>query len=363
MIDPALLDDIYATAAVPDAWPDLLERLVRLNEARCACMFAVSQWNSSHYYSRDNDGFFDRYIQGGWMEPNDRGAPMLERHAPCFLTDTDLHPRDAIPTMPVYRDLLIPEGYATAAGTVIQAMSDRMVILTLEGFSSEAHVRAMLPGLDRLRPHLARAASLSAQIGRERAGLMVDALDLMGTPAAVIAGNGYMRAANRRFETVIGDRATTVHRRLLFRRMEVNRWVDGVIAKARGGIIASGSIALRASDSSAACVIHMLPLRRTACDMFDSDGFVLIVADPDNRLVPKAGLLRLLFDLTPAEAMLTVELATGRSLQAAAGSRGIAYATARVHLRSIFAKTGCSRQAELVALLHVPGMAVDADPH
>lgn len=58
-----------------------------------------------------------------------------------------------------------------------------------------------------------------------------------------------------------------------------------------------------------------------------------------------------LFDLTPAEARLAVELASGHSVQEAAMEIGIAVKSARTYLERIFRKTETSRQSELVALL------------
>ncbi len=60
------------------------------------------------------------------------------------------------------------------------------------------------------------------------------------------------------------------------------------------------------------------------------------------------------FGLTAMEAALGVALAQGCALKDAAAELGISYNTARAHLRSIFAKTGVHRQAELVHLLRNP---------
>lgn len=57
------------------------------------------------------------------------------------------------------------------------------------------------------------------------------------------------------------------------------------------------------------------------------------------------------FGLTRAEARLAVRLGSGVSLEEAAAGMEISIHTARSQLKSIFAKTGCKRQAELVALL------------
>lgn len=61
--------------------------------------------------------------------------------------------------------------------------------------------------------------------------------------------------------------------------------------------------------------------------------------------------LRDLLGLTTAEARLVAALAEGGTLVEAAKKLGIAHNTAKVQLRSVFAKTGVNRQAQLMALL------------
>ena len=61
--------------------------------------------------------------------------------------------------------------------------------------------------------------------------------------------------------------------------------------------------------------------------------------------------LQLLFNLTPAEASLASLLASGMSLSQAAEHNSISRNTAKVQLKSIFTKTGVSRQSELIKLI------------
>ena len=61
--------------------------------------------------------------------------------------------------------------------------------------------------------------------------------------------------------------------------------------------------------------------------------------------------LRSVFRLTEAEARLATQMAFGNSLESVADQFGIAKETARSQLKSVFAKTGVHRQAELVAML------------
>ncbi len=112
------------------------------------------------------------------------------------------------------------------------------------------------------------------------------------------------------------------------------------------------SIAVPAAKSRPALIVHLLPLRRDAHDIF-SGGDILVAATAvsASALVPSPSILSGLFDLSPAEARLAAALATGRSLGEVANESGIAVKSARTYLDRIFQKTGTNRQGQLVALL------------
>ena len=82
---------------------------------------------------------------------------------------------------------------------------------------------------------------------------------------------------------------------------------------------------------------------------------VLFIRDPDALGSIGSGIshemMRQLFDLTPAESAVALRLAGGQSLEEAAADLAISRNTARAHLRSIFSKTGITRQTELVRML------------
>lgn len=77
----------------------------------------------------------------------------------------------------------------------------------------------------------------------------------------------------------------------------------------------------------------------------------LFLARPAGESAPDPQVLRDVLGLTMAEARLASVLNRGLSLVDAAKQLGIAHNTAKVQLRSVFAKTGVHRQAQLVALL------------
>ncbi|CAB3799878.1 hypothetical protein LMG28688_05047 [Paraburkholderia caffeinitolerans] len=77
----------------------------------------------------------------------------------------------------------------------------------------------------------------------------------------------------------------------------------------------------------------------------------LFLRDPDRKPQGAQEMLRKLFDLTPAESAIALLLMNGLTLEEAAEESAISKNTARSHLRSIFAKTGATRQATLIRIL------------
>lgn len=101
-----------------------------------------------------------------------------------------------------------------------------------------------------------------------------------------------------------------------------------------------------------ASVLHVMPLNRGAIRhgiVQRAVAAIFMTAQQGPLNLPLDAIVQL-YDLTPAEAQVFASLAKGVSLDAIAKSLGTAKSTARTHLLRIFEKTGCRRQAELVAL-------------
>jgi DNA-binding CsgD family transcriptional regulator len=78
---------------------------------------------------------------------------------------------------------------------------------------------------------------------------------------------------------------------------------------------------------------------------------LVIFVDPGPGAQPPKVALQMVFRLSEAEARLAARVASGESLEVSAERLGIAKETSRSQLKSIFAKTGCHRHSELVAVL------------
>ncbi len=78
---------------------------------------------------------------------------------------------------------------------------------------------------------------------------------------------------------------------------------------------------------------------------------IVFINEPERSYEIDTKILMSLYGLTNAEVNLSKRLAEGANLDQAATDLGIARNTARAQLRSIFAKTGVSRQSMLVSLI------------
>jgi DNA-binding CsgD family transcriptional regulator len=118
-----------------------------------------------------------------------------------------------------------------------------------------------------------------------------------------------------------------------------------LIATALGG----GGDGGTAADSITVghCRVRAVPVRMVSTAPLGSAAVALMIED---RTRPGLGLVPLReLGLTPAEAGLVAALVGGNSLAQYATRTGRSLGTLRAQLKSVFAKTGTHRQAELVA--------------
>ncbi|MEC3950685.1 helix-turn-helix transcriptional regulator [Sphingobium sp. HWE2-09] len=93
---------------------------------------------------------------------------------------------------------------------------------------------------------------------------------------------------------------------------------------------------------------HPLPVRPWALPFAPRAIVIAKVGEPTDRHVQ---LLTRTFRLTRAEADIAIRLAAGQSRKAIAEARGVSVETLKVQLRSIYDKTGCSRESQLVRIV------------
>lgn len=245
------------------------------------------------------------------------------------------------------------KGLDDQAGTIIALPGGELAVLAFEKPDHGRFAPAELNRLNRLHPHIARAALLSARLGLERARGRVSALEALRLPACVLSMTGRVLAGNALFEAMDETFRPAAFGGLALADKPADRLLQEVLAACRTGeepVVRSIPVAARGGEP--AMVVHVVPLHRAAHDIF-SRGDMLLAASrvSASAMVPAPGLLNGLFDLTPAEARLATALAAGQTLAQAGAGQGLRPSTARTYLDRILRKTGTHQQSQLVALL------------
>jgi len=111
------------------------------------------------------------------------------------------------------------------------------------------------------------------------------------------------------------------------------------------------SIAVPSDGENAAMIVHLIPVRRSAHDVFGPAMGILVVTPLGSSRALPDQLLNGLFDLSPAEIRAANGLLQGRTIEDLAASFGLSRETIRTQVKAVFAKTGTARQSDLVSLL------------
>jgi DNA-binding CsgD family transcriptional regulator len=357
-----LIDRIYEAAFVPEMWSSVLETAGDLSGSANGAIFVFNEnapirgrFSDASPRSadalRDVRPLFDAFLTGdswkilpGVMRMHEL-RPASFVHVESFMTPEQiLNDPQRIAARAV--------GIGVNLCTAIPVPTGELVTVVFQRWTKDGEYdQAAIDRMDQLRPHFARAGMLAARLHLEQARAAVSALETIGLATAVLAASGRVLTANALLEEMRSTFIAGAHGRLALANPAANALFQDAIAQHRDHQTVR-SIPVPASDGQPPLVVHVLPLRRAAHDIF-AGAEMLVAATPvsASAVVPSPSILAGLFDLTPAEARLAAALSQGRALKDAASDSNITFKSGRTYLERIFAKTGTHQQSELVALL------------
>lgn len=136
---------------------------------------------------------------------------------------------------------------------------------------------------------------------------------------------------------------------------ELHRLLHEAIAGGRAdvgpSVVEAMSITRQFDRSKLGLVVRTIPMGQWSESTHRPAATVFLRDSDYNSAQPMQDVVRRIFDLTKMEAALAVLLAKGNTLDEAAEKLNVRRNTARTHLRSIFGKTGVTRQTMLVRML------------
>lgn len=190
-------------------------------------------------------------------------------------------------------------------------------------------------------------------LARAQAEAASETLAAIRLPALIFDARGAVVAANR----LIVPLSNYLHGRVGDGVALADRAADALLGEAIAAMSADAPFAARAfparaaADANALMVVHVIPVHLSACDVNPGRAAILALAPARPAPAPPEQLVQSLLDLTRAETRVACALAAGKTVEEIAADSGTARATVRTHLHRVLEKTGCTRQAEIVALL------------
>lgn len=347
-----LIDRIYEAAFRPECWTNALERIGARANSVSGLVVVFDEIKPVQYLGTPViHDIIRAFCEVHWRDSR-RASHTLKYPFMGFVVLKDYFPPDLLDTDPCRANRL-SAGLDSEASAAIPMPTGEMVVYSFDKWGRDGvHDRREIATLNAFYPHLARAGLMAARLGLERAAATTATLQMIGLPAAVLTRSGRVLSTNGLFDGLTSLFMPVAFGRLAIANISANRLFQQAVETTAGAEPAVRSIPIPETHEHRACIVHLVPLRRSAHDVFPGgDLIVAVSALKRSTLVPSPAVLTGLFDLTPAEAKLASALAAGRSIKEASQAVGVTESSGRTYLARIFGKTGTHRQAELVALL------------
>jgi DNA-binding CsgD family transcriptional regulator len=209
-------------------------------------------------------------------------------------------------------------------------------------------------------PHWVRALQIRQRLAeadlQREAGL--EALERCRIAAIVVTSDGAIIYANSEAETMLrkGDAIRSVAGRLVtFSQSQAERLAIVIRTSAETSSGRQGSAGGMMSIIRCGrlpVTIMIAPFRPAQRGIgAPLPAAILFARDPERSMTYVTTALRELFGLTPAQAIIASELASGRSLLSIATHHRLSLNTVRTHLKNMLAKTNTDRQSQFIALV------------
>lgn len=361
-----LIGRIYDCTLDPGLWEPTLDGIKGLLQCKGAQLFlndarhhrTIMQKKSGlDSYWLDQQQRFIPNIHAGMAQLFDNGLSidepfLLTRHTSPGFFDTS----------PYFHEWNRPQGYVDGAELTLMRSPTRWSGLCLHRHESIGGFTERDTEIMRLlTPHVRRAVTISNVLDARALELARVTETLNALKFGIILANedGRILHANRAAEDMmrgdgpLRDRAGHLQTEKLRASAEIKAAI-GLAARDETGLGKEG-IAVRltddADDYENPIVAHILPLATGEVrSRLDPEAVAAVFINSPLEEASCAQAMARAFKLTPAEMRVLIPMLSGKTVVEAAADLGVAMTTARTHLNNIFAKTGVSRQSELLKL-------------
>ena len=352
-----IIDDLYAGVLDSSRWQSAMERIVDVLGATSAGIFAFDPSRAAvirdegYRASIEHMHHYREWVAAG-LEPRQNLA--VSKPVLATFGDPQLMPLRSWRSTQIFNDFLSKVDRAYFLCSWLHKSDTRMVAFSVHAsqkrglFDEHDHrqLRPLLPHIaraleirDRLESNAIRADILSTGLDRASFGLMI--LDAGGR---LLESNAVAEGLLRTEPSVFRDREGVLRLRGKA-GIQLSSWIRH--GRPKGGPTEGVIHVERLHKQPLSLLIALMPEAATTWCGFNYR-WMLFWFDPEAEIEASVALLVTGMGISEREAQIASLLAAGYQLQQVAGRLGISVHTARVHLKSIFSKTGVRSQAELV---------------
>lgn len=201
--------------------------------------------------------------------------------------------------------------------------------------------------------HARNAVLMQRAIEHQGFALLSGSMEAMGRACFLLDGSGAVRASTPAAERILsGDRLRVTEGRLTSARAGEARRIDQALRTlyARKGGRTPPPVLLQ-DEAGPQLMLQFFSLPNREWTMSFAPRAIVVVRERGAVMPKQAKTLIDAFGLTPSEADIALRLASGASREAIATARGVSAETLKAQVRTIYAKTGCSREGQLVHLI------------
>ncbi len=361
----ALVGDIYDAALDASLWPSVLQKISGFVPGRYANIFiqdANNRFANSIFTWGVDPAYFQSYLQ------------TYAKLNPCFpggfffdvgevFSVYDILPRDQFERTRFCREWVVPQGIGDSPGAILEKSPTSCALLTVTQPPIQTPpYEDIRSRLQLIVPHVRRAVLIGKAFDLQKAvaadftatvAALAASVCLIDAPGRVVYANP---SAMKLLET--DDVLYGASRRLRAYDRAADQSLNELLTACADGndlaIGAGGGAIHLPSRGGRNYVAHVLPLTsgaRRDAGVPHRAVAALVVHNAAENLSSPPEVIAKAYGLTPREVGVLFALVEAPGVAEMAEILGLSSATVRTHLRSLFAKTGTTRQAELVKLV------------
>lgn len=349
-----LIDFIYATLLGEASWQQFLDKLAAGIPNGKAVMAMHGITSPEEGYVPLSAGFDAAAIEtynAHYAALNLWQPPLIRHRVGTGVIDNDLFPREELIKSEFYHDYLLPNEIQVAAAVKIG--SDRRYSFSVATLSVQTDLQLkqnMADRLSRLGPHLKRAFDYykKGQSNRAMIELGASLFDAIDIGVIVIGDGAFIKTISAVGQAMLA-KTSPVHisplGRVRFRDTQLQAVLDGMLARTYAG---PKGVSLFSHETK----LTLIRIKKDHISLYFEGPTVMVLMEQLGRGAAfDPQLVSLVYGLTKAETRALSGIVAGKSVDQMAQEALLSRETIRVQMKSLYAKTGASSQAEILRLL------------